>query len=509
MGNNQARGVIIILFFFTAHLLCAQKEGAPVNMGPTINSKNSETCPVISPDGKTFFVCRFMPDNDGFNNIWSSSLHKNGEWGSAKKWPTPFNEQGAPTAVNSMSLDGKRILLSNVYDSIQGKLIGPGCSMSEKVNGVWSYPQKLEIENFENKARTVDFFMSNNGQAIIMSIEKDGGVGLIDLWVSFKGDKQKWQSPINLGSVINTPNREFAPFLASDGRTLYFASDGHAGFGSADIWVSRRLDESWVTWSTPTNLGGVINSSNFDAFFAVDGTGRFGYYVSQMDAGFGGTDIYQIKLKDDVRPIPMAVVTGLVVDGISGKNLDAKLVYSDLLSGDSIGELSISKFDPDFTFFLPFGRAYNVTYTSEGYKPWTSKFYLVEDTEMRQMKDSVFLLPDVAENRITLENVFFQSGKSELYPSSYPELNHYVTVLKGNTSLKARIVGHTDNQGDLDVNRRLSEQRSIAVKTYLVQKGIVESRFEILGWGEVHPVKSNATSSGRADNRRVELELFE
>ncbi len=81
-----------------------------------------------------------------------------------------------------------------------------------------------------------------------------------DLYVSFYNDAHKsWSEPLNLGAQINTHLAETAPYLAADDKTLYFASDGYLGYGGFDLYVTRRLDDTWTNWSTPENLGMVIN----------------------------------------------------------------------------------------------------------------------------------------------------------------------------------------------------------------------------------------------------------
>lgn len=86
-----------------------------------------------------------------------------------------------------------------------------------------------------------------------------------------------------MGKVINTYANETTPFLAADNKTLYFSSSGHPGYGSNDIFVSRRLDDTWQNWSEPKNLGPKINGPTWDAYYTVPASGKNGYMVTTMD----------------------------------------------------------------------------------------------------------------------------------------------------------------------------------------------------------------------------------
>lgn len=103
------------------------------------------------------------------------------------------------------------------------------------------------------------------------------------------------------------------------------------------------------------------------------------------------------------------------------------------------------------------------------------------------------------------KNIFFATGSAKLLPKSFKPLNEVVKLMKDDASLKLDIDGHTDNTGKADKNQTLSENRSKAVKAYLISKGLEESRLTAAGHGQDMPVADNKTAAGRAKNRRVEL----
>jgi hypothetical protein len=106
---------------------------------------------------------------------------------------------------------------------------------------------------------------------------------------------------------VNTWGNEVSPFMAADGVTLYFATDGRRGFGSMDIWMTKRLDETWLNWSEPLNLGPFINTEGWDAYFTVPAKGDYAY-LSTSNPANNSADLYRVKLTKGVRPNPVVLV---------------------------------------------------------------------------------------------------------------------------------------------------------------------------------------------------------
>lgn len=104
-----------------------------------------------------------------------------------------------------------------------------------------------------------------------------------------------------------------------------------------------------------------------------------------------------------------------------------------------------------------------------------------------------------------LKNIFFETNKSELLPSSFPELDQLATYLIEHTTTSIEISGHTDNTGNESQNKRLSEARAKAVASYLSTKGIDWNRITYTGYGSAHPIASNTSDEGKQRNRRVEF----
>jgi OmpA-OmpF porin, OOP family len=107
-----------------------------------------------------------------------------------------------------------------------------------------------------------------------------------------------------------------------------------------------------------------------------------------------------------------------------------------------------------------------------------------------------------------LNNVYFDTGKATLKPSSYAELNDLVEYMKLKPSVKIEVAGHTDDVGDDAANMKLSQDRAQAVKAYLMKKGIAADRIVAKGYGETRPVATNETPEGRQKNRRTEVTIL-
>lgn len=151
-----------------------------------------------------------------------------------------------------------------------------------------------------------------------------------------------------------------------------------------------------------------------------------------------------------------------------------------------------------------------------------SAYYLIDNVEVFAYHDSLINTCSLLESettkefkghikrdeRLVLKNLHFEINKAIIIEDSYYELNLLVSALKKNTNLKIRIHGHTDNTGGEQYNLNLSEERAIAVKGYLIEKGISKFRMSIKGFGDTVPISDNNPNKGKQLNRRVEIEVY-
>jgi outer membrane protein OmpA-like peptidoglycan-associated protein len=504
--------ITIILAIVFSTCLRAQEiiefTASPENLGENINSKLSELSPIISPDGKTLFITRYTPENNNANNIWVSYLQSDGKWSVAKNIGVPLNVQGSSTSVESITPDGNTILLSNLYKYFDGSVTGGGCSISSRQRGGWSFPKQQIIEKYENNNKFVNYYLSNSGKFLLMAIEKKKGFGEKDLYVSFKTGENGWSAPKNLGNVINTSEAEFSPFLAADDKTLFFASRGIAGgYGDADIWMTKRVDETWTNWSKPINLGNKINSPEFDAYFSIDAAGEYAYFSSSKNS-YGLSDIFRIKMPTAAKPDPVVLVYGKVIDQKTNQPIKAKIVYEKLPSGEEAGTAITSPEDLVYKIVLPLGKNYGFMASADNYYSVTQHLDLVKLDAYYEMEVNLYLAPIQKDEAIRLNNIFFEFGKSVLKEESFPELLRLVKLLEVNASISIEIRGHTDDVGKEEDNLFLSQQRAEAVVEYLKKNKINASRLLAKGFGESKPVADNTSEEGKQLNRRVEFVII-
>lgn len=473
------------------------------NLGPSINSPYEEVMPVISADGKTLYVSRYHPENTGGISdcdIWYSVL-ENGRWAPLKNIGQPLNNMGG-NAVISVSPDGNTLLLMNTYNP-DGSAGHEGISLSRRTASGWSLPENITIRNYVNQNMYSSFFLSADNLTLLMGIQGEDTRGGQDLYVSFRTDSG-FSHPLNLGNTINTFGDEITPFLAPDNVTLYFASDGRPGYGSCDIFVSKRLDDTWIHWSEPQNLGPEINTAGWDAYYSLPASGDVAYVVSS-DQSFGKSDVFKITIPESARPRPVVLVYGKVLNSKTKSPLSAEIVFSDLSTGKMLGKALSSPVDGTYRIVLPYGKKYSFLATKENFYSVGENLDLTKINRYQELERDLFLSPVEAGEIIRLNNIFFETNKSELKPESYAELDRLVTLLKKNPSMQIEIRGHTDSDGDDNYNRQLSEARAKAVYNYLVYKKIDPSRLKSKGYGETSPVAPNTTAKGKALNRRVEF----
>ncbi|MFN3405024.1 MAG: OmpA family protein [Cytophagaceae bacterium] len=490
----------------TEEPIIAKKE----NLGANINSAYDELSPVISSDGKTlFFTVNGDPSNLGSahsDDIYYSELNTGNDWSKRKNIGTPVNNE-SNNSVRGVTGDNHTLLLMHQYDE-GGKYKGPGCSFSHRTEKGWTIPENIVIANYYDDAHENSNSISQDGKYIIFSIERKDSYGENDLYVSRRKKNGSWSEPENLGPVINTFGIEMSPYLAADGITLYFASNGHPGYGDCDIFMSKRLDHTWKKWSTPVNLGPAVNTGSWEAYFTIPAEGNYAYFSSR-DNSLGLGDIFRIKVNEESLPQPVVMVYGKVTDVSSGQPLFASIVYHDLNTGEEIGLARTNPGDGSYKIILPYGKAYGFLAEKENFFSVADNIDLSEVNNFKELKRDLFLSPIETGKSINLNNVFFRKSLSDLLPGSYAELDRLVKLLQDNPGIKIQLNGHTDNQGDPAVNIKLSEDRVKAIITYLTGKGIAASRLSGKGFGGSQPVASNAHEETRRLNRRVEFVILE
>ena len=466
------------------------------------NATVEETNPVISADGNILYFDR--KDNPlnietSQDDIWYSIKDKNGKWSEAKNIGRPLNNRDNNFVI-STSPDNNTLLLGNKYSSDGVSPNGGGVSIAQKGQSGWEIPKDVVIEDYLNTNAYVGYFLSNDNKHLLMAVERPEGFGVKDLYVSFVKEDGTFSKPKNLGNVINTFEDEANPFLAADGKTLYFASKGYPGYGYFDLFVSKRLDDSWTNWSTPENLGNIINSPGYELSIFLSAKG---------DKAFIGKDRDVWEIDNTVKMDPVVLVKGKVYDSKTKNTLSAPIVYNSLKKNKELGTAISDPKTGSYSIVLPFGEKYSFMAEKEGYYAVTQNVDLSDLKEYKEIEVDLYLSPIEKGEVIRLNNIFFASGKYELLPDSYAEIDMLLAVLKSNSKMKIEISGHTDAVGADADNLTLSNSRANAVMNYLLAKGIAKDRLTAKGYGETKFIAPNTTEEGKQLNRRVEFVILE
>ncbi|MCQ2605788.1 MAG: OmpA family protein [Bacteroidales bacterium] len=483
---------------------------------PIINTKDGgEYSPIITADGSTLYFCgKGRPNSLGGEDIFVSK-NIDGEW-SAPDLVRELSSSSTNEAVISISTDGQQMLYFK-----EGLIF-----LSEKGYRGWNEGKNVS-PSINNAQWSADAMITSDGNAIIFASVRDEGYNLFtrqnaslgvyhgavhhqsDIYVSLKTD-QGWSKPINLGPTINTKYVDRSPYLHHDMKTLYFSSDGHGGLGNLDVFVSTRLaDTCWDCWSEPVNLGKEINNSEENWGYRIAPNGKDFYYAAR-ETGAKQNDLYKITIPEKFRPEAVVNVMGKIVD-TKGQPVETQIVWEDLASGEIVEKSKSNPVDGNYFAVLPNGRMYGYYVDDSRYYPQS------ESVDLSKGKDAQTITQDIVvtsfqqmkeeKASVRLNNLFFDTDKSELLPYSIPELQRVAKIISAN-QIRIEIAGHTDNVGNDDYNLALSKRRAEAVKQFLIQEGCQESLLEVVGYGEQKPISTNDTEQGRANNRRVEMRFL-
>ncbi len=310
------------------------------NVGPSINGVNPEYASYVSLDGTAMYFTsrRLWPNeaNAGFidpatNFNWEAvfmSLKEGENWGAPKLMD--FCKPENNYASVSVQKDERTMYIYN------DKEAGGDIYMSQLVDGDFKTYEKVAIPRINTAAWEPHFVMSPDGNTIFFVSDRKGGYGGRDIWKLVKLAGGEWsRDPINLGPEVNSEFDEDSPFIALDGKTLFYATNGPQSTGGFDIMkVVMKADGSF---GTPENMGFPLNSTHDDSFFSTVGSGVLGYFTSYRKGGFGNKDIYEVSMiTNEVEQTAMLRAVIQTKDGSPLPNdVSAKLICTNCsVTGD-------------------------------------------------------------------------------------------------------------------------------------------------------------------------------
>jgi outer membrane protein OmpA-like peptidoglycan-associated protein/tetratricopeptide (TPR) repeat protein len=356
------------------------------NMGKLVNSDYPDYVPVVTNNEDLILFCSRRPPGkkknlDGlyYEDIFYTT-NKNGIWQQAEVIDKSsvylnkeINDGKAHEAPIGLSPDGKTLYIykeNSVWKS------------SKDESGKWTVPVRMNQNVNIGDANPSIFITTDEQEMFIVSVGADGGFGGRDIYYSRKNENGTWDKPVNLGSAINTPYDEDAPYLSNDGKTLYFASRGHNTMGGFDIFKSER-DENGV-WSAPINIGAPINSAGDDIYYVENEDGTLAYYASMRPGSFGYLDLYTASF--GCKNLATTTVKGYAIFAENHLPVNGIIKITNKNTGQVMGTYNIDPKTGKYTMVLPPNQTYylELVIAQSKYneiRPHREEFFIPEQCE--------------------------------------------------------------------------------------------------------------------------------
>ena len=410
---------------------------------------------------------------------------------------------------------------------------------SEQDGETWTIP---EVLNFvEEKVNYGHPALSADGNTLYFSCNHPDGWGGYDLYFSNRSP-EGWDLPKLMNRSINSIGNERFPSIDKD--TLYFSSDHHSGMGGLDIFKTYKVDKD--NWSPVHNLKSPINSGADDFGMVVtsnspkeEGLLQIGYFSSARKGGEGNDDIYRFEKRIPPPPPPIdttvevppivykMILNGFVLEKIHkiADNPNSDVLGRKPLAGSKVSvdfgsekkEFVVGE-DGQFSFELEENQNYNFFASRENYLNNTAKFStkgIGKDPENPILTFEIEIVLDkiYKDREITLDNIYYDFDASNIRTDAQPTLNKLTTVLEQNPTIKIELASHTDCQGNANYNENLSQRRAQSAVNYLIANGIDPIRLSARGYGEsslaIDCVCSRCSDEEHQVNRRTTFKIIE
>lgn len=468
-----------------------------------LNQFRLQYFPVLTADGEQIlFTKRDGTGNFDKEDIFTSFSDGQGGWTAplslAQTINSPYNE-----GTCSVTADGN-ILIFTSCDAPDSQ---GSCDLyvAYKVKGSWERPTNMGVK-VNSRSWDSQPSLSADGRILFFSSNRRGGFGGNDIWYTVRQNDGSWADAKNLGDIVNTPKDEISPFMFFNNEILFFASDGHQGFGGMDIFLSRVKNGEF---QKPENLGLPINDQLEQVALFITAKKDFAYYTEltteaeQNDRSL----LYRFKFPEEIYLGENLTVTeGKVFNSKTGQPIDATLSLVSLTNDSTLYQFQSDGKTGDFMMLYPENAVSGLYVEKKGFLP---KIYNVERDKIQNVKDlKVELTPVGSGEEFVFENVFFEFDKFDLKPESMSSLKRLLKFLLENPNVNILISGHTDNVGSVAYNQTLSLQRAKSVQSFLVAAGLHAGRVMVDGKGDKEPMVPNTTPQNQALNRRITIKIL-
>lgn len=476
----------------------------PTLLPDAINTSNNETYPSIAYDDSMLVFTR--DNKEGELDFYYSVLDSCNEWQTALDLGAPPNTTKHEQS-HFLSADGRYMFFTRCGNiPTSDKAMGQ-CDIyfAYKVNREWKedvpFGATINSHSFEGMPS-----LSADQRTLYFVSDRPGGYGGKDIWYT-KYEHGKWQIPVNLGPEINTPFDEIAPFIAPDGVTLYFSSNGHPGMGGFDLYRYDLLTKQ------VSHIGAGYNSPYDDLSLVVDHQQRLAYFSSNRPGGYGGYDLYSMPILPAVSHRLTTYWKGVVMDSISKENLTHAYIEVLDLSGQIVAQYQSNAGDGSFIIPLINNQAYQINVFRSGFEDVS--FNVTLDEQIVHWDYNIPMLPDgympevdevdaSAVETYYLAPINFEKSIRRLSVAQIDALRDYLEKISLDQVKLITINSFTDNTGTPAINLAYANERAISAHQILAEY-IDEDKIIHRIWGDANPVAPNDTEENRYLNRRLEI----
>lgn len=527
----------------------------------------------ITPDGNTILLKGSYNKGVYQTRGFSISKRVRRTWSAPETIEIPDYEKLSKGEFDCafLSNEGQTLIMS-FSDKKKGRNDDLYVSFKDK-DGKWSKPQSLGPDVNTPAHMETTPFLAADGVTLYFSSDRPGGQGGNDIYSTRRLDAtwRKWTKPVNLGPSVNTPGFEGYYTVAAAGDYAYWSSNDQGKTKKGDIYrlslrkpapadsmlkqpemiIAEKKDE---TLPDPVIMisGKVLDHKTGKP---VDAMVMFNSFPDGKEMGTATTNPesgeYKFTLPHgktySMRPVVPGFVAEAELIDLTDSTM-AKARQKNLVVGSgpatpvntadsSSGKSSTADLVADKGKEKPVGNTIAVVEKKDtsdagkGDKPAVkdavvrgniqdvpgkdSGSVAVTDVSRdtvntyREVDKTLKVVPIEVGGIVRLNNIFFETAHSRLRPESRMELDQMVQTLKENPTMRVELGGHTDSEGTDATNQKLSQDRSNAVRTYLIEKGIEPGRVQSVGYGESRPIAANDTPEGRQANRRVEFTILQ
>jgi len=510
----------------------------PVNLGPEVNTQYSERGPYIHPDGKTLYFSSEGHSGIGRLDVYmtTTAIENNfSSWTSPKNLGKEINTTGNDWGFK-FSTDGKKVYYAAKNQTTSPSSLVLLLDISGSMDG-------SKIQAMREAASEVCLnALENNTEVAILAFEGDCSepindfreftIDARDLTDFISGLQALGGTPMYEALFTTAEYLKTASSTNSKNRSIILMSDGDATscvsmrelfkelkvnkYMNRVYTIALEVDEQskayedlqYIAQTTGGEFFHAESSNDLGNAFAQASNKIFNFSLKQSNS-----EIFEFILPVELRPAVVSTISGVILD-VNKKPIEANILWEDLVSGEQIGIARSNPVDGSYFIVLPSGRNYGYFVDHPSFFPASNSLDLRNAENMLDIQVNVDVVSYEEminlEKSVKINNLFFETAKYDIKQESNSELNRVAEILKRSklSNMKIEISGHTDNVGDADYNKNLSELRANAVANYLISKGVDASMIVVNGFGYTKPVVDNNSEANRALNRRVELKLM-